>query len=378
MKISKEIIITVAFVSMLLFPAIDSIFHFVPLEKNNENRALKKIPKLDIKKLDLFPGGYDSYYSDNFDLRNQFVRFNSSMKLKVFNRPPVEGKAFFGHDGWMFIEKHQMDTYHGKSLVNDEELFRYNEIFKYRQNFLDSIGCKYYLVIAPTKASVYPEYLPFSKRKNNQKTLTDQIISLMDTVMDFTVVDLRQPLRNAKGGTRLYHKTDNHWNEFGSYIAYDTIIGAISQDFPNIRTNDISLFKIDSTEIPGLALTNMMGIYEGFTENKITCKPNFERVSHSGIKRDYPVMPNFPYLSDYEKVYTTNNDSFPKMLMIRESFAGTIIPFISEHFSESVYIYDSWDHEFNEEIVLSQKPDIYIQLVLEMFIPKIKMKAKKP
>ena len=77
-------------------------------------------------------------------------------------------------------------------------------------------------------------------------------------------------------------------------------------------------------------------------------------------------------------VFTNDNDSLPKLLMIRDSFARTVIPYLSEHFSESVYIFDGWHHEFNEDIVLEEKADIFIQFVLESQIPYLYNNSKKP
>ena len=378
MKRTKEILISVAFMVILVLPFADSLFEFIPEMENKENRALKAKPEFDITNLDGFPQEYDTYYSDNFNLRNQFVLLNSKLKLQTFNVAPVKGKAFIGNDGWMYITKHQMSTYQGKNMVNATELEEYYNIFEYRKNFLDSIGCKYYVVIAPMKTSIYPEFLPLSKRLTNQETLTDQIVNLLDTVSGITVIDLRTTLKNAKGSVRMFHKTDNHWNDYGSFVAYQEIMNVLSDDFPSLIANDISNFQIDSTTVNGLALTNMMGIYEGVYENKISCKPTFNLTSKPGKKSGYPVVPNFGYPSAYEQVFVNSNDTLPKLLMIRDSFGRTVMPFLSEHFSKSVYIFDSWHHEFNKEIVLNEKPDIYIQLVLEMFIPNIKKHSKNP
>ncbi len=378
MKRIREILISVAFMVILILPYADSIFHFIPKEENKENRALKPKPKLDISRLDPFPQAYDSYYSDNFDLRNQFLLLNSKLKYQMFNVPPVNGKAFLGNEGWMYVTKHQMDTYLGDNMVDEQELKEYYDIINYRKHFLDSIGCKYYVVIVPTKTSVYPEYLPISKRKTNQKTLTDQLVNILDTVRGLTLIDLRPELVKAKGGVRLYHKTDNHWNSYGSFIGYQAIMNELMVDFPRLIPNNISSFNIDSTKVNGMTLTNMMGIYDGIFENKITCTPTFEIKNKEGKKADYPIFSYFPYKSEYEQVFVTKNDSLPKLLMIRDSFGRMLIPYLSEHFSKSVYIFDSWHHEFNEEIVLNENPDIYIQLVLEMFIPNIHKHSKMP
>ncbi len=378
MKNLKEILITTAFMVILILPSVDSVFHFIPGVKNTENRVFKIMPQFDITYMDLFPEAFDEYYTDNFDLRNQFIWFNSKLKFRLFNIPPVQGKAFIGRNGWMYLVKDEMDIYLGNNLADENKLKRYYDIFKYRKEFLDSIGCKYYVAIVPIKTSIYPEFLPLAKSKTVELTLSDQLVNLLDTVKGLTLIDLRAVLNEAKG-VRVFHKTDNHWNDYGSYIAYESIISIISNDFPELSPpNPISKFNVDSVEDHGRLLTNMMGIYDEVNEIKITCEPTFIQKSKNGEKSNYPVMRGFPYTTEYELVYTTSNDSLPKMLMIRDSFGKTIIPFLSEHFSKSVYIFDGWHHGFNEDIVLNEKPDIFIQLVLESFIPNVYKHAKKP
>ncbi len=74
---------------ILVLPYTDSVFHFVPEEENTENRALKTMPEFDWSFIDNFPEEFDKYYTDNFDFRNQFLLFNSRLKIQLFNVPPV-------------------------------------------------------------------------------------------------------------------------------------------------------------------------------------------------------------------------------------------------------------------------------------------------
>lgn len=378
MNKAKEILITITFVVILIMPFSDSLFHFIPDVEINENRSIKKEPEFDIANLDAFPSDFDEYYTDNFDLRNQLLRLNSNLKLNMLNVLPVDGEAFIGSDNWMYLVKDEMDIYLGNNLANENELQEYYDIFMYRKNFLDSIGCKYYVVIAPIKISVYPEYVPLSKRADDQETLTDQIVSLLDTVSGISIIDLRKPLINAKGGVRLFHKTDNHWNEFGSYFGYMEIMKELQKDFPQLVINELPKFKIDSIEIEAMTLANMMGIYDDIKEQKITCSLSVKRLSYIGEKSHYSVPKNFPYVSSHEMVYRVDNDSLPRMMMIRDSFGKTVIPYLSEHFSKSTYIFDGWLHRLNEEIVINEHPDIYIQMMVESFLPNLHDHAKNP
>lgn len=378
MKRTSEILITLSFAVILLLPVGDSIFHFLPEIENNENRALKEIPEFDITDLDRFPASFDEYYTDNFEFRNILLKLNSSLKFTMFNVPPVEGKAFLGSDGWMYLVKDEMDIYLGNNLAGGKELKRYYEIFKYRRDFLDSLGSSYYVVIAPIKTSVYPEHMPLSKRKNNQKTLTDQVVELVDTIKGIEIIDLRKPLIEAKGGIRMFHKTDNHWNEYGGFVGYLEIMKVLQEDYPFLSANSIDHFKIDSIEKDGLSLTNMMGIYNGVTEQVVTVRQVKNKQSKVGKESDYPVPYRFPYGAAYEVVYNVDNDSLPKLLVVRDSFGKSVIPYLSEHFSSSTYIFDAWLHRLNEDIIINEQPDIYMQMMVESFLPNLHDHAKHP
>lgn len=372
MKNLQEILVSAIFMVILILLAANSVLHIFPEKEISENRVIKEKPAFNITYIDPYPAQYDEYYSDNFELRSQFIWLNSKLKYNILGVPPVSGKAFMGYDGWMFVVKDHMDTYYGRNVANNEELANYYDIFKYRKDFLDSIGCKYYVVVVPTKTSVYPENIPLAKRRIVDFTLSDQIVDLVDTIAGITIVDLRATLNRAKtGNIPLYHKTDTHWNDYGSYFAYEEIMNVLSVDFPELSPNPISSYRFDTIKSKGTGLTSMMGIIDEVYEYKIVGELVDSPRSSPGKKRNYKPVKGFPYTSEYEVVFTTNNDSLPRMLLVRDSFGKPLIPYLSEHFSKSVYIFDGWHHWLNEEIALTEKPDIYIQLVLEAYIPNI-------
>jgi len=378
MKRLKEILVSVGFFILILIPVVEIFLDVFPEGENHENRAMKGMPVLDSIDYNSFPSEFDEYYTDNYTLRNHLLRLNSKIKFNVFSIPPIEGKAFLGSDGWMYLVKDEMDIYLGYNNATDEELERYYDIFCYRRDYLDSIGSKYYIVFAPIKTSVYPEYIPLVKRKNNQKTLTDQLVEMLDTVSGIRVVDLRKSLIEAKGGTRLYHKTDNHWNEYGSFVGYQAIMNSIHEDFPQVNPMPLSDFVVDSVESNSMGLTNMMGIYDGVIEQYISCKQLTERRSDNAEKSNYPVPKWFPYKDSYESVYRVNNDSLPRLLLICDSFGKSVIPYLNEHFSKSTFIFDAWLHKLHEDIVVNEQPDIFVQLMVESLASNVHDNSKKP
>ena len=69
-------------------------------------------------------------------------------------------------------------------------------------------------------------------------------------------------------------------------------------------------------------------------------------------------------------VVTEHKDkSLPKAMVYRDSFAGRLIPFLSEHFSRASYL---WQNEFDFEEIEQEKPDIVIQeFVARHFFPYV-------
>lgn len=357
--------------SILILPIVGQLIPIFPVIKSSENRAMKAFPNISVSKLDGLPAEFDEYYADNLVLRNQLLKWNSYIKFHLFSIPPLTDKAFIGKEGWMYAIKDEMDHYVGNTILSQDTLNMFVETIKYRRHFLDSLNCMYYLVIVPIKTTIYPEYIPLSKRKDGQKTLTDQIVDELKYYTEINLIDLRGELIDHKGDYRLFHKTDNHWNEYGGYIASNYILDRISHDFPNIQPIDKLEYKIETVEAEGRLLTNLMGIFEGVKEQEFICTPMFDRLAFKGEKNNYPVPNYFPYKNSYERVYETNNPNLPKLLVIQDSFGTTLMPFLSEHFSKSVFIFDAWQHELQKEIVLKEEPDIYIQLVLESLLPNI-------
>ena len=62
--------------------------------------------------------------------------------------------------------------------------------------------------------------------------------------------------------------------------------------------------------------------------------------------------------------------SLPRAVIFRDSFASRLAPFLSEHFSRAVYL---WQNDFDADAVLKEHPDVVIQEIvgrhLHEFVP---------
>lgn len=66
-----------------------------------------------------------------------------------------------------------------------------------------------------------------------------------------------------------------------------------------------------------------------------------------------------------------SDESFPKMLLLRDSYAHHTIEYLPAYFSESLYIWDNWKYMLNEDIIEIEKPDVVIFMLFEGFIHRL-------
>ncbi len=70
-----------------------------------------------------------------------------------------------------------------------------------------------------------------------------------------------------------------------------------------------------------------------------------------------PAVPD-PYGEEGRLVTEHRDPTLPKAMIFRDSFAGRLIPFLSEHFSRAFYL---WQNEFDFDDIERQKPAVVIQ-----------------
>ncbi len=175
-------------------------------------------------------------------------------------------------------------------------------------------------------------------------------------------------LAKCKDKGRLFHKTDNHWNGLGAYYAYYELMKRIKADLklemPLFEEDDLI---IRETKERGQSIVQLMGVQDQFHEDFINVYTSNGNYSE-GESRNYQIPKNFFSPSAYEDVYISESRDSVRALIIRDSFAENMKPFLCPHFKETVFIFDSWQHRLNKEIFDKEKPDVYIQLTLESMI----------
>jgi hypothetical protein len=357
-SISKEGTFVAVFVIVLIMPTLQNQIQFTKPLENLEKRELVKIPEFTWTKE--FARGFESYYNDNFGLRNNFVDWGGTFRTKFFRSSMHPEKVMMGKQKWLYynnFNSHIYDSYRRVNLLTQDTLQRIVTQWEDNKERFAVEGRKYFIVFWPNKHSIYSEYLPSTMKVQIKDTVSrvDQISTYMKRHnTSVKLVDVRQKLIDAKKTGQVYHKFDTHWNDYGAFLAYRTFFQEIQGDLA-IAPKKEKDFHIVWEDYRGGDLISMLGVRNNgfFTEKR----PKFV------LKKDKDQIQYLP-IEGYPKltVRTRNEhcDNKLKALIFRDSYTNSLVQFFSLHFYEVTYI---WGHK--EYYVKKVQPDVIIDGFVE-------------
>jgi hypothetical protein len=372
----KIYLLPICFLGLLFVHFTDQLMDFTDDGTNTENREMVSFPALRLDYLDPFPKDFQAYYNDHFKWRNPLISIYSKYNLNIMEKSPIPDKLVLGKERWLF-RKEGNDIYRGSTQFSPAELESIRKELEFRKNYVESKGAKYYFVIAPLKQNIYPEFLPDYLNKVNPLTQTENLLNYLEQQSTLDIINLKDSLFSAKLKTDkpLFYKTDNHWNAYGAFLASEYLLSHLRKDFPNLKPLDQKDYEIDWEDSYGRILAAWLKMQDDFRELIPT-------VTYSGKERILKVEKPYrqPHKFSDEKEfcisYSSTDSLAPSMMMVRESFGREVIPVFSKYFSESIYIFDAWQHKLNKDIFDKEKPDIYIHMVYEYVLPSLLKNGK--
>ena len=146
-------------------------------------------------------------------------------------------KVIRGKEGYLFLAGDQnavIKQHSGEILLERTRLKRWRNLFIGRKKILDSLSCHYYVQIVPDKHCIYRQYLP-DKFKISEIQNVDLVLSYIKPILGNRVSFPLAQLVEKSQQEQVYHKTDSHWTDKGSYIAYCELMKLIHHDYPDIE-----------------------------------------------------------------------------------------------------------------------------------------------
>jgi hypothetical protein len=299
--INKRNIIKNVLLGILLFilvvPFLQNLLNLVTENSLKENIQLTKDKTFSFTSW--FNGIYqkrkDNYLNQSFGFRNTLVRLNNQLFYSLFNEihanGVVEGKNKY------FYEAAYIKAYYGLDFIGQDSILHRMEKLKFIQDTLISLKKNIILVFAASKGSFYPEYFPekYSKTKRSKTNLGcyihySEIFGIPHINFDNYFAE-----NKFKSKYPLFPQYGDHWSQYGTCLAADSIIKYIEKlrnsDLPNFCWNEVDLMEPHDVDYD---IANAMNLLVKFKSFKMA----------------------------YPKVYIENNHgkSLPSILVISDSF----------------------------------------------------------
>ncbi|MGL4451996.1 MAG: DHHW family protein [Sarcina sp.] len=297
-----------------------------------ENRYLKKKPKFKLSEIlnGKYVKAYEEYINDNFIGRDYFINLKSISEntlLKLENNNIIYGK-----DGYMF---EKFTGFEAEILQSNVEAIK---------EFIEGQNVDMDLMLIPYSASVLVDKYPIHLNSLliNEGMLIDEINEYLGLE---NVVNVKNILMENKK-SYIYYKTDHHWTSYGAYLGYlkfcekNEIKDVVNLE--NFKENKIydffgtfyskaKLFNVENDilsyyDMPHLSMKIGNGDWEGIYKLE-----NLEKRDKYSVFLD----------GNHSKVIVKNdkNKNGKKLLVVKDSFANSFIPFVANNYEE-VHVID--------------------------------------
>lgn len=352
-KEKRSLILLISSVAFLLFLCIGTLASPEVSFSENENRYLQKKPDFTIANVlsGRFEEQSEKYLNDQIIGRNLWVKAMAATEAGL-GITDING-VYLCSDGRVVKRVTEADF--------DWE--RYNKNLKQAAELkaaCEEKGIDFRAMLIPTAAYVYKESLPDNAMRFDE----DRAFTEAEEILGGSLIDLRGGLaeavqegsaarESADGG--VFFKTDHHWSGYGAYIGYRGFLASLGSDVagadrsyegfePTVLTKEfygtlyskvlLDSLSPDSVETPTAALERKCEVtFTGKTYDSIFFKDFLEK------KDKYAVY----FGGNYDRVdirtcRETKCGVKDKILIIKDSFANSFVPYIMDDYDEITMI----------------------------------------
>ena len=297
-----------------------------------ENRFLSqfKAPTLETLKSGEFMEDFEDYVIDQFPLRDQWIQLKAWCEKTMGKQE--NNNVYFGDKDTLITRFDEPDS---TKVANN---------LSYVNKFVENVDIPVYFSLIPTQACIWADRLPEGAPNADQ-------IALLDQAMDSTSAqwaDVYGALA-AHSEEDIFYRTDHHWTSLGAYYAYTALCEAMGitpvplEQYTKTTVSEDFYGTVFSSSGVRWVAPDVMDTYvpeEGITVTSLTYDSLGNPVeeprqlydeSYLSVKDKYSMFlgGNQPLC-----VVTTQNTAAPKLLIIRDSFTDSLVPFLTAHFSE--------------------------------------------
>ena len=308
-----------------------------------ENRNLEQLPAVDFGTPEkLFRDGnfFNGQFMRDFETytTDQFIGRDARVDLKARTERALGKKE---NNNVYFAADDTLITRFDQPAAD-----RVTENLNYVNKFVENVDIPVVFSLIPTQACIWADRLPEGAPNASQ---TDLMAQAQGAVTGATWADVYTPLMEHKDED-IFYRTDHHWTSLGAYYGYTGLASALGYtpvpltDYtPTVRSTEfygtvfsssgVRWVKPDTitTYVPDDGITVVSHTYDN-SGNPVEEQRALYVESFLSVKDKYSM-----FLGGNQSlgvVTNTNNPDGPKLLIIRDSYADSLVPFLTAHYSE--------------------------------------------
>lgn len=294
-----------------------------------ENRYLQMRPEFSFKSL--FSGDYTSkfetYTTDQFTFRDEWITLKAASELALGKQ---ENNDVHLCENGTLIE----DFKRPENSVLDSNMSALNTL-------VGNTDAKVYFALIPDKSDLYSSLLPKNAPNDSEKEVIDYCYGQSNA----TNVDMYSAL-SAHKDEYIFYRTDHHWTSLGAYYGLSAL--AESMGLPCPALDSYTDRHVVSEKFYGTTWSS-----SGFSWVDPDTMETFVNAPEGLKVTSYPQgspvegkLYDFSFLEKKDKysmfmggncpmhVIETGNEDKPSLLILRDSYMDSLIPFLLDDFSE--------------------------------------------
>ena len=314
----------------------------------NENRYLAGFPHFTWERAvsGAYMEDWSSYLADQFPFRDFFVGAKTGMEYALGKREI--NQVFFAGDGYL-IEEYA-------APVNTDRIAAALHNFAEE---LESLQLEPRLMLVPTAYHVYREKLPAHVSWRDQMETAQTLYDASGMVP----IDCSRALLTCEE-EGLYYKTDHHWTSRGAFQGYLKWCEANgmylpASQFHPVQVSDSFQGSLDSRVLEAEGSRDSIELFTREQEPSYTVSYNFGREISDSVyapenlkkKDQYQIFLNGNHP---EVTIETSNKNGKRLLIVKDSFANTLVPFLIGD-CESIHLIDLRYYRGSLEDYISQR-----------------------
>ena len=343
MKKITNIITIVLFLAILF--GLAAAFVIIPDKdySENEKRNLQTFPEFSLEALmdGKFSSEINEYFADQFPLRDAFVSIKALAELSLLKGE--NNGVLLGENETLAVRTFSifkdrlnrtdnMDHFYNQSVVRQLEALN--------KFAAEKAEVPVHVIIPPRVIDVASESF------NYPSNVSVSLDALVSTTLSKDLLIPVSPVLKEKysAGEYVYYRTDHHWTTLGAYYAYVEIMKSFGME-ENIIPRDKFKVNVVADDFYGTTWSKCGFSFVSPDTMEFWSLGNDDKFTTTIGERSFSGFYDMSYLETMDKysafisgtndvtlVESNYDEERPVLLLPKDSFANSLVPFLAQHF----------------------------------------------